>query len=55
MKKIKYFLMAAICTLFASCMGNSYAETDETMPSPYGNNDLTENPPVASISFRFVQ
>lgn len=42
MKKIKYFLMAAICTLFASCMGNSYAETDETMPSPYGNNDLTE-------------
>ena len=35
-------MMAAVCTLFASCMGNSYAETDEKMPSPYGNNKLTE-------------
>ena len=34
--------MAAVCTLFASCMGNSYAETDEAMPAPYGNNKLTE-------------
>ena len=42
MKNIKYIMMAAVCALFASCMGNSYAETDEKMPSPYGNNELKE-------------
>lgn len=42
MKNIKYIMMAAVCTLFASCMGDRYAETDEAMPAPYGNNKLTE-------------
>ena len=35
-------MIVAICSLFASCMGDSYAETDENMPSPYGNNELKE-------------
>lgn len=34
--------MAAVCALFASCMGDSYAGTDEDAPAPYGNNELTE-------------
>lgn len=34
--------MAAVCALFASCMGGSYAEPDEDMPAPYGNNELAE-------------
>lgn len=42
MKKLKYTMMAAVCTLFASCMGDSYAEPDEHAPAPYGNNELTE-------------
>ena len=36
-------MIVAICSLFASCMGDSYAETDENMPSPYGNNELKRN------------
>lgn len=43
MKNLKYLLMAAVCTLFASCMGDSYAGTDENAPAPYGNNSLTES------------
>ena len=42
MKKLKYLMMAAVCTLFASCMGDSYAEPAETGSAPYGNNELTE-------------
>ncbi|KGF42969.1 hypothetical protein HMPREF2139_02040 [Prevotella denticola DNF00960] len=42
MKKLKYTMMAAVCALFASCMGDSYAEPDEHAPAPYGNNELTE-------------
>ncbi|MCR5076842.1 MAG: DUF5689 domain-containing protein [Prevotella sp.] len=42
MKNLKYFMMAAVCGLFASCMGDSYAGTDETAPAPYGNNGLEE-------------
>lgn len=34
--------MAAVCALFASCMGDSYAGIDEDAPAPYGNNELTE-------------
>lgn len=42
MKKLKFIMMAAVCALFASCMGGSYAEPDEHAPAPYGNNELTE-------------
>ena len=42
MRYIKFIMIVAICSLFASCMGDSYAETDENMPSPYGNNELKE-------------
>ncbi len=40
--KIKYLMMVAICALFASCMGDSYAETDENNPAPFGNNEIQE-------------
>ena len=49
MKNIKYIMMAAVCALFASCMGNSYAEIDEKMPSPYGNNELTETNVISGV------
>ena len=39
--KVKFLIMAAVCALFASCMGDSYAETDESVV-PFGNNNLTE-------------
>ena len=42
MKKIKYLIITAVCVLFASCMGDSYAGIDENAPAPYGNNELTE-------------
>ena len=42
MKKIKYLMITAVCVLFASCMGDSYAGIDENAPAPYGNNELTE-------------
>ena len=42
MKKLKYLIMAAVCVLFASCMGESYAEPAETGSAPYGNKELTE-------------
>lgn len=42
MKEIKYLMITAICVLFASCMGDSYAGIDENAPVPYGNNELTE-------------
>ncbi len=42
MKKLKCLMMAAVCALFASCMGESYAEPTETGSAPYGNNELTE-------------
>ena len=41
MKKLKYLMMAAVCVLFASCMGDSYAYPAETGSAPYGNNELT--------------
>lgn len=41
MKAIKYIMFALICTLFASCMGDSYAEP-EGGEIPYGNNELAE-------------
>lgn len=40
--KIKFLLMVAIGALFASCMGDSYAETDEKASIPFGNNDIQE-------------
>lgn len=48
MKKFKYIAMAFAALLFASCMGDSYADPDDTetikVPvSPYGNNKLTED------------
>lgn len=30
MKKLKYLMMAAVCVLFAACMGDSYAEPADT-------------------------
>ena len=42
MKDIKYLMITAVCVLFASCMGDSYAGIDENAPVPYGNNELTE-------------
>ena len=43
MKKIKYLMITAVCVLFVSCMGDSYAGIDENAPAPYGNNELTES------------
>ena len=42
MKKLKYLMMAAVCALFAACMGDSYAEPADTGSAPYGNNELAE-------------
>ena len=42
MKEIKCLMITAVCVLFASCMGDSYAGIDENAPVPYGNNELTE-------------
>ena len=42
MKEIKYLMITAVCVLFTSCMGDSYAGIDENAPVPYGNNELTE-------------
>lgn len=41
MKQLKYFLIALVCTLFASCMGEDYASPN-LEGSPYGNNELKE-------------
>ncbi|MBQ1587890.1 MAG: hypothetical protein II081_02445 [Prevotella sp.] len=41
MKQLKYFLIALVCTLFASCMGEDYASPNFD-GSPYGNNELKE-------------
>ena len=43
MKEIKYLMITAVCVLFVSCMGDSYAGIDENAPAPYGNNELTES------------
>ena len=42
MKKYQSIILALICTLFASCMGEDYAESNLS-ESPYGNNELTES------------
>ncbi len=42
MKKYQYILLALVCSLFASCMGEDYAEPN-LAESPYGNNELTES------------
>ena len=42
MKKYQSIILALICTLFASCMGEDYAEPNLS-ESPYGNNELTES------------
>ena len=42
MVRFKYLMMAAVCTLFASCMNDGYTDPDENAPAPYGNNELTE-------------
>ena len=41
MKNFIYILFALACTLFASCMGDGFAEPDLSV-SPYGNNQLSE-------------
>lgn len=40
-KLIKYTMMTLVCTLFASCMGDSYADPDVN-DVPYGNNSIEE-------------
>ena len=38
-------MIALVCTLFASCMGDSYADPEVDSPnvgSPYGNNDIKD-------------
>ena len=42
MKDLKYLIIALACTLFASCMGDGFADPDLSN-SPYGNNELTES------------
>ena len=45
MKKFKYIAMAFAALLFASCMGDGYADPDNTIKvpnSPYGNNALAD-------------
>lgn len=42
MKDLKYMIIALACTLFASCMGDGFADPDLSN-SPYGNNELTES------------
>ncbi|WP_455084964.1 DUF5689 domain-containing protein [Prevotella pallens] len=56
MRYIKFIMIVAICSLFASCMGDSYAETDENMPSPYGNNELKETNliSIANLKAKFA-
>ena len=51
--KIKYLMMVAICALFASCMGDSYAETDENSPAPFGNNEIQETNVVSIKGYVF--
>lgn len=44
-KLIKYTMIALVCTLFASCMGDSYADPEVDSPNvgaPYGNNDIKD-------------
>lgn len=41
MKDIKYMLLALVCVLFSSCMGEDYAAPTVDV-SPYGNNEITD-------------
>lgn len=41
MKQLTYILIALVCTLFASCMGEDYA-SPALDQSPFGNNELKE-------------
>ena len=41
MKKSYYILIAAVCTLLASCMAGDF-DAPEMSASPYGNNQITE-------------
>lgn len=42
MKQIKYILFFAVCTVFASCMGDRFSAPDEKDPAPFGNDSITE-------------
>ena len=39
MKEIKYILLTLVCILFASCMGENYADPEEG-ENPFGNLDI---------------
>ena len=56
MKKLKYLMMAAVCVLFAACMGDSYAEPADTGSAPYGNNELAETnvTAIAQLKSKFA-
>lgn len=41
MKKFQYIIIALVCTLFASCMGDDFSEPALDV-SPWGNNDIEE-------------
>ena len=42
MRQFKYIIITLVCTLFASCMADSFDAPEDTGLSPYGNNALTE-------------
>src|SRR3712207_3110613 len=42
MKILKYIMAVAVCALFASCMGDSYADPQPGEGAPYGNNAIQE-------------
>lgn len=42
MKILKYIIAVAVCALFASCMGDSYADPQTGEEAPYGNNAIQE-------------
>lgn len=56
MKKLTYIILAVVCGLFTSCMGDSYAGTDENLPAPYGNNNISETNviSIAQLKDRFA-
>lgn len=52
MKKITFIGIVAACSLFASCMGDSYAGTDEDASVPYGTNSITGSNVVTIAELR---
>ncbi len=51
MKDIKYLFVALICIVFASCMGDDYADP-ENPQAPYGNNSIYETNVISIADLR---